>query len=196
MSALYLVVAHVRPLRLRLQRRVLDLMLRAISGQPYEIPGAPAILGMPLLAPTEGKTTLSAGPAMAGAAATTAATATLASIVATASPKTTRITAPAAGAAPASALSLTVTSKLPLFGSLGGKTATVPNAKAAASVKGAEAERSAEPTQLAMEMLATFDFAGLSLTGFANAVLVPLLASDICCCVRSCGARRRHCHRA
>ena len=41
-----------------------------------------------------------------------------------------------------------------------------------ASVKGAEV------TQLAMEMLAKFDFAGLLLTGFANAVLVPPFASD------------------
>ena len=62
-SALFFVVTHVRPLRLRLQRRVLDLVSRPISRQPYEIPGAPAILGMPLLALSEGKTTLGAGPA-------------------------------------------------------------------------------------------------------------------------------------
>ena len=129
---------------------------------------------------------------MVGATAAAAATAILTALH---RPKMTRTTAPAA-AASASASSLTVASKLLLFGCLSGNIAAgAPTTKTAASVMSTEAERSAELTQLAWETLARFAFAGLLLAGFANAVLVPLLASgnDV---AREAAVRRRHCHRA
>ena len=127
---------------------------------------------------------------MVGATAAAAATAILTALH---RPKMTRTTAPAAAA---SASSLTVASKLLLFGCLSGNIAAgAPTTKTAASVMSTEAERSAELTQLAWETLARFAFAGLLLAGFANAVLVPLLASgnDV---AREAAVRRRHCHRA